>query len=56
MLAIAENEVSGKVVNIGSFVYSIGKEKNIVPIGRLWNYLCEQARRLHYYLTRELAL
>ena len=44
LLAVAENEVSGKVVDISSFIYSIGKEENIVPIGRLWNYLCEQAK------------
>lgn len=38
MLAVAGKEIDGKIKQ-GNFLYTIGKEIAIIPIGRLWDYL-----------------
>jgi len=39
LLSISENEISGKIVDVGNFLYHIGDKETIIPIGRIWDYL-----------------
>lgn len=43
LLQLAENSVKGEIVN-GNFLYSIGEEKNIVPVARIWDSLLSQVK------------
>lgn len=43
LLAVSENDVTGEI-GYASFVYSIGKRKDIIPLSRMWDYLLQQAK------------
>ena len=43
VFAVAGKEVDGEIKQ-ASFLYTIGKKKNIIPIGRLWDYLLTLAK------------
>ena len=43
MFAVAGKKVEGKIKQ-ANFLYTIGEKKNIIPIGRLWDYLLTLAK------------
>ena len=43
MFAVAGKKVEGKIKQ-ANFLYTIGKEKKIIPISRLWNCLLTLAK------------
>ncbi|MCH5294192.1 MAG: hypothetical protein J1E07_10705 [Treponema sp.] len=43
MFAVAGKKVEGKIKQ-ANFLYTIGNEKNIIPISRLWDYLLTLAK------------
>jgi len=44
LLEISNNEVSGKIVDGGNFIYTIGEKEKVIPISRIWNYFLSQVK------------
>lgn len=43
LVDITYNPISGEIVN-GNFLYSIGENKNIIPIARIWEIFLSQVK------------
>jgi len=42
LLQIADSKTSGRIAN-SDFIYKINDEENIIPVGRIWNVLLQEA-------------